>query len=207
MWGRKIARMLSLFIGLSTGFGFAGQAAATTPSLMNFQATLNDVDSGEPLTGTRTIQFSISRSATSAASADKVWEEVQTVTLEDGRLDVLLGSVVPLEVGAFSGVDRWLQVFCSQRRRAHDAAASPRNRALRHTVTTIGGAFGGDILSSMRVDGQVEVNAFKMASGAGAGRVLTSTADGTAQWREPGSARAASATGSSSCAAARESTC
>jgi|GEM_PF-1386943 len=80
----------------------AAHAAAEVPGLIGFQGQLTE--NSNPVDGEIEISFKIYNVATGGSP---MWTEVQTVTVEDGRYSVLLGSVTTLEGLEFFG-DRWL---------------------------------------------------------------------------------------------------
>ncbi|MDE1977133.1 MAG: hypothetical protein KGI84_07740 [Elusimicrobia bacterium] len=95
----------------------AATAMAAFPSAINFQGRLTDA-SGNPITGTESIQFSIWNAATGGS---QLWNETQSVTVSSGIYNVALGSVVALSTAVFSSGQTWLQIQVGA-----DAAMTPR---------------------------------------------------------------------------------
>jgi hypothetical protein len=83
---------------------------ADVPHYINFQGTLTDT-SGNPITGTRSIQFSIYADSASVLS---MWTETQpSVEVTDGLFRVSLGAITPLSPTLFNGATRWLGIRVS----------------------------------------------------------------------------------------------
>lgn len=89
------------------------------PQLINYQGVLTD-GSGNPIKGTRSIQFSIYGAATEGTA---LWTETQTVTVQDGFFSVLLGSVSPMPYNLFDGGERFLSLKVGS-----DPEMSPRKK-------------------------------------------------------------------------------
>jgi len=67
--------------------------AQTAPSLVNYQGKLTDQSGASLSAGTYVLQFRIWDSATSTSSADLVWAQQQTVTVQpNGIFNCILGS-------------------------------------------------------------------------------------------------------------------
>lgn len=96
------AKLLAAVILLAT----AGGAMADPPELTRYQARLAD-DAGFPLSGNHSLIFRIFDAETNGA---ELWNESWVVTIEDGALDVLLGSNTPLPSSVFGSADRWLEL-------------------------------------------------------------------------------------------------
>ena len=79
---------------------------APTSKLMSFQGVLTD-SNGARVNGQVQATFRVYSTETGGTP---VWEETQTVSSQDGLVNVLLGSVTPLDAAKFSGGDRWLGV-------------------------------------------------------------------------------------------------
>ncbi len=84
-------------------------AAATDlhaiPQMINYQGSL--LQNGKPVNGTKSVRFRIYNSA---EGGNYLWEEVQSVTFENGSFNVLLGSTEPIPKSVFNGSRRWLSV-------------------------------------------------------------------------------------------------
>jgi len=80
--------------------------AAEAPILVNYQGYLTDED-GKALTGDQQITFLLYEKLT---GGEAIWQETQTVTLENGLFNVLLGSIdSSLTIEHFSG-ERFLGI-------------------------------------------------------------------------------------------------
>ena len=116
-----------LFSGIVLSLGFVCLLNSQTPQLINYQGILTD-NAGAEITGTRSIQFLIYDAATSGSL---LWSETQSVDVEDGLFNVLLGSVVPIPFELFETPDRYLAIKV-----ASDNEMLPRQR-----LTSVGYAF------------------------------------------------------------------
>lgn len=96
---------------------FAVAAYSAIPQKINFQGRLTDA-SGNPLTGSYPILFSIWDAGTAGA---QLWSETQTVAVSTGIYTVALGDATAISTSIFSGTDRWLQIKVGA-----DAAMTPR---------------------------------------------------------------------------------
>ena len=79
------------------------------PQLINYQAVLTDAD-GNPINGSRDIQFKIYDAATNGT---ELWSETHTVTVTDGLFNVLLGLITPIPYSVFDGSNRYLSLKVS----------------------------------------------------------------------------------------------
>ena len=84
----------------------AAGVMSPVPSLVNFQGSLTDSQS-TPLTGTHNVTFSIYTMETGGAA---IWQETQSVNVQNGLFSVLLGSTTPLTADMFAGPMRWLGI-------------------------------------------------------------------------------------------------
>jgi len=76
-------------------------AGVSVPSLMNYQGVLSDPTTGDPVPdGDYDIRFALYGVASGGTA---LWTETQTVTVETGLFNVLLGSVNPLSPDDFTG--------------------------------------------------------------------------------------------------------
>jgi len=80
--------------------------AVAVPQKINFQGVLKDL-LGEPVTGTKTIAFSIYDVATGGTA---LWTETQLISVEAGLYSVRLGDVSSLPLSVFSGDTRYLGI-------------------------------------------------------------------------------------------------
>jgi hypothetical protein len=77
------------------------------PWHVNYQGYLTD-DLGNPMTDTLDMTFGI---WDASLSGTELWSEDQTVTIENGLFNVVLGSVTPIPSGVFqTGQTRWLEL-------------------------------------------------------------------------------------------------
>lgn len=98
---RAFLRMIVISgVGLAT----AGVASATIPSTIALQGQLTDA-TGQPLDGSFAVTFRLYNVVTGGTS---LWNETQTVTVEDGLFSTSLGSVNPLTVSF--DVPYWLEL-------------------------------------------------------------------------------------------------
>jgi hypothetical protein len=113
--GRRLGLLASIGFGIAA-LGVARPAAAVPPHLSE-QGRLFD-NNGDPVTGTRQIQFALYR--VSSGGTD-VWHETQDVDLDDGYLSVVLGESTPLPDNLFDGDALYLGIKVSS-----DAEMDPR---------------------------------------------------------------------------------
>lgn len=98
---------------------FAFISNAQVPRLVNYQGVLMDAE-GNPVDSPLSIQFSIYDSATDGT---ELWTETQTVTIDDGLFNVLLGSVTPIPYSVFADSTTYLELKIDS-----DPAMIPRKR-------------------------------------------------------------------------------
>jgi hypothetical protein len=91
-------------VALAAMVGAASPAEAGIPRLVSLQGELGDA-SAQPITGAVNITFRIYDVGTGGTP---LWQETQSVTVEEGVYDVLLGSVTLLDL-AFD-MDYWLSI-------------------------------------------------------------------------------------------------
>ncbi len=87
--------ILTLFVILSV---LLPSAAYAVPELISYQGVLND-DSGQPMSTTVNMTFAIYNAETGGTP---LWNETQSVQVENGVFDVMLGAVQPLKPSIFS---------------------------------------------------------------------------------------------------------
>jgi hypothetical protein len=81
-------------------------AMGEVPNYINFQGTLCD-STGNPVTGTYNMQFSIYGDSTGGSS---LWNEAHpSVEVTDGVFNLLLGTVNVFQDSLFNGQERWLE--------------------------------------------------------------------------------------------------
>lgn len=95
-----------LFSGIILSLGFVCLSFSQIPQLVNYQGILTD-NAGAEITGTHSIQFLIYDAATSGSL---LWSETQSVDVEGGLFNVILGSVAPIPFELFEGPDRYLTI-------------------------------------------------------------------------------------------------
>ena len=113
--------------GIIISLGFVCLLHSQVPQLINYQGILTD-NAGDAISGTRSIQFLIYDAATSGSL---LWSETQSVDVEDGLFNILLGSVIPLPHELFEGPDRYLAIKVET-----DSEMLPRQR-----LASVGYAF------------------------------------------------------------------
>ena len=80
---------------------------ADVPHLINFQGTLTD-SAGNPITGTRTMWFSIYSDSTGGTP---LWtEQHNSIVIAEGLYHVILGSTTPIPTSLFDGSTLWFGV-------------------------------------------------------------------------------------------------
>ena len=101
-------------------WGSALTIQAQVPQLLNYQGVLIDPDSGERLSGTYAMTFSIYAEETGGTA---LWTEMQNVIVQNGLFNVLLGSVTDIPFDLFDGSARYLGVQVGS-----DAEMTPRKQ-------------------------------------------------------------------------------
>jgi hypothetical protein len=189
-------KRFALAIGFSASLALS--ALADTPRLVSFQAFLTEDHDANPATpevpvdGVRNFRFSVWTDASSVALADRVWFEERNATVHEGQLQVLLGQAAlaggvasgPLDESVFAAPVRWIEI--------HDlGAAAPLSPRIRVTsapyamrIETLDGATGGTVSGNLEVDA-LKTGTLRLSSGAVAGHVLVSDANGNATWQAP----------------------
>jgi len=100
---------------------------AQIPQQINYQGMLSDI-SGNPITGTYTINFSIYSDGTTTSS---IWMETQSVTVSNGLFNVQLGFNNPIPLYIFDGTIKYLGVQVGT-----DPEMTPRQK-----LTSVGYSF------------------------------------------------------------------
>jgi len=96
-----------------------GLLAQTTPHLINYQGMLTD-DTGNPISGTKTLAFGVFSSGTSSLP---LWQENHPgVQVDNGAFSVLLGSISAVPDTLFDEPERWLEI------QVDGVTLSPRQR-------------------------------------------------------------------------------
>jgi hypothetical protein len=136
---------------------------AAVPNLLAWQGVALDSTDAPLGDGMYTFHFAI---YSDGIAGDSLWGESQTVAVENGVLNVLLGSVVPLSESVFDEPVRYLQVqFETQ------TPYVPRTRIVSvgyaFRVGGIDGAVGGTVLNELEVLGTQSALLDMNASGDG----------------------------------------
>ncbi len=123
-----------VFVGvaLSVSFLLATTLSAQVPQLINYQGILTDPNAGEPVSGERSLTFSIYDVSTGGTA---LWSETQTVAVDNGRFSVVLGRVNPISPLYFiNGWERYLGVKVGG-----DAEMTPRKSIASVTYSLVSG--------------------------------------------------------------------
>jgi len=131
----------------------AASVRAEVPNQLAWQGVVLD-SLDQPITdGSYTLHFAVFNAD---AGGDSLWGESQSVTVQDGIVNVLLGSVVPLPNTLFDDSLRYLQVQFED-----EAPYSPRVRLVSvgfaHRVQSVHGAQGGTISGDVNLDEDLTV--------------------------------------------------
>ena len=125
----------TLMIAVSPGWG-------EIPHLINYQGMLTD-DSGNPLNGNYNLTFKIYSQSSGGAA---LWTETQNnVSVENGLLNVIMGSVSPVPSSVFSDTLRFLGITVEP-----NSELTPRIR-----LTSVGYAYRALVADSAVVVGSV----------------------------------------------------
>jgi hypothetical protein len=134
--------------------GIASIATADVPNLMQYQGYLAD-ESGEPLNDTLLMTFRIYDHSTEGVV---IWVEPHdSVVVNNGLFNVLLGSVIPISDSVFVDTVRWLGITVDP-----DPEISPRTKLVTvpyaFRVATVDGATGGVILGDVAIQSDLDVD-------------------------------------------------
>jgi len=137
---------------------------ATVPSELAWQGVAID-EMGNPLAaGMYTFHFAI---FSADVGGDSLWGESQTVPVENGVLNILLGTSVPIPDSAFGGASRYLQVQFE-----NQAPYVPRTKIVSvgyaYRASSVDGASGGTITSGITVEESVSSPVLEVVPGAAA---------------------------------------
>jgi LysM repeat protein len=110
-------RLANAFALLAIVVGPLG--ASRTPQLLRLQGRFTD-NPQAPLTDTLPIRFSIWDAADGYGNL--LWQDVQNVSIQSNKFQVILGRLTPLPPSVFSGGDRWLEMQIG-----NDAPLRPRH--------------------------------------------------------------------------------
>ncbi|HEX2897228.1 MAG TPA: hypothetical protein VHP63_04175, partial [candidate division Zixibacteria bacterium] len=135
----------SALIALLVIFISSETSNAAAPQLINYQARLNDT-SGNPLDTTVDVVFTVYNHPT---ANNVLWSESYGgLTITDGNLSVLLGSVATLPDTLFKGTDCYLGIKVGT-----DTEISPRNRLASvpyaFRLESVDGAKAGDLSGAL----------------------------------------------------------
>lgn len=130
------------------------EVLSEVPGLLSYQGVLLDSD-GNPLPEPANVIFTIY----DLPSAGNIyWQETQEVDFdEEGRFDVLLGAVNPIDDVVFNNPVRWIGIQVEG-----DTELSPRTRIVSvgyaHRIGTVDGGSGGIISGDVTVNGGLFVS-------------------------------------------------
>ena len=113
-------------------------ANAGVPNTLNHQGRLYD-SSGVPVTGSKTITFTIYANQDDPANA-YLWKETHTVTFDNGHFAVSVGSITPFGATLFDGSERFLGITV-----LGDVEMSPRSSIASVPYALVAGDVIGDI--------------------------------------------------------------
>ncbi|HEX2896763.1 MAG TPA: hypothetical protein VHP63_01770 [candidate division Zixibacteria bacterium] len=128
----------------------AGQLLADIPKQMNYQGILSG-STGNPLAdSTVDVEFRI---YDAAAGGNSVWAETLSVTTDDeGRFNITLGQINPIEDTVFGVTERYLSINVES-----SGEISPRTKltsvGYSNRVSTVDGASGGGIIGHTTIYG------------------------------------------------------
>jgi hypothetical protein len=114
---QRVANRLRLAAVLC--FLFVALLSAHVPQLINYQGLLTNA-SGTAISGNQSIKFSIYSASTGGTA---LWTETQSVSVQDGLFNVLLGSSTAIPFTLFDAAERYLGIKVGS-----DPEMSPRNR-------------------------------------------------------------------------------
>ncbi len=155
---------------------FAFSSNAQIPQLINYQGMLTDA-TDNPINGSRVIQFRIYNSASGGTA---LWTETQTVAVNNGLFNVLLGSITPIPFSVFDGGDKYLALKVGS-----DAEMTPRKRlvSVGYAYTATGVFGSSNVFPS---DGNVGIGTASPSTKlevAGNGRFIGSTSGNVSIWQ------------------------
>jgi hypothetical protein len=101
-------------------FLFVTTLSAQVPSLINYQGILRDPNTGDPISGSKSITFSI---YSVSIGGTALWSETQTVSVDNGHFSTSLGSTTQIPYSVFSNGNCYLGVKVET-----DAEMTPRKR-------------------------------------------------------------------------------
>ncbi|MFQ5604346.1 MAG: hypothetical protein ACE5HS_13845 [bacterium] len=107
---------------LAIHFLIVNTLSAQVPQLINYQGILKDPTTGDAISGSKSMTFSIYSVPTGGTA---LWAETQTVVIDKGYFSTSLGSTNQIPYSVFSGGDRYLGVKVET-----DAEMTPRKRLL-----------------------------------------------------------------------------
>jgi hypothetical protein len=103
----KFTKLISILAMLAPALAFA------VPTTLSFSARI--ADSGRPVTGSHAFVFKFwdcdgSDPATCVEGDNVVWSETQSLTVNEGIVNAVLGALTPFPGVLFNGGARWLEV-------------------------------------------------------------------------------------------------
>ena len=130
---------------------------AGVPQTINYQGRLTNSPSGTPVTGIKSMTFTIYDADT---GGDSKWTETHpTVSVVDGLFNVILGAgtpAEPVEDTVFSGANRWLEIIVS------GGTITPRTKLAStpyaFRVATVDGSSGGIISGDVSIQSDLAVS-------------------------------------------------
>jgi len=169
---RKVFLSLAIVVALVAG-GVAGgllngvvlgEPGGSIPTPINYQGTLLNQSTGSPVpNGQYSIVFSVYSTSTGGSP---LWQETQTVDVEDGLFSVLLGAVVALDASIFDGSPRYLGIEVEG-----DGEMTPRQLLASvpyafhaEDADTLDGMEGADLEESAEIDADIAAHALSPAA-------------------------------------------
>ncbi|MDO8805939.1 MAG: hypothetical protein Q7R35_16095, partial [Elusimicrobiota bacterium] len=137
--------------------------AGAAPALLNYQGRLVDA-TGNPLSGTYSLTFRI-YDAAPAGTGTLIWNETQSLDLDNGIFNASLGASTPLAPSVFSSDTRYLEVQVGA-----DSPMIPRTRLLSvpYAIYAASAAYavGSDIADGQVTDTKIVTMAASKLTGA-----------------------------------------
>ncbi|HEY2516920.1 MAG TPA: collagen-like protein, partial [Polyangiaceae bacterium] len=129
----------------------ATSAMAAVPQLLTEQGQLLD-SNGNPVAGDITIVFTVYDGPN--ASANVLWAETQTITLDDGYFSAILGETTTIPASVFDGNPKYLGVKINA-----DPEMTPRQAILSVPYALVAGNVNGDITpTSVSINGTTVID-------------------------------------------------
>lgn len=109
MTAKKNVQRLGATVLAAVAWSFSATSSAV-PNLLTQQGRLFDRETGEPLTGSVTLVFTLYDDPEASEEENVLWKETQAVTLDDGYFSAVLGEEEDLDPALFDGSVRYLGV-------------------------------------------------------------------------------------------------